>query len=34
MGTINVYDKIVIKRNSKKEENMEIKDIFTQISIK
>jgi len=30
MGKINVYDKIVIKK--KKRENMEIEEIYTQIS--
>jgi len=32
MGKINVYDRITIK-NQKKRENMEIKEIFTQFSI-
>jgi len=32
MGKINVYDKIIIE-NQKKRENMEIKEIFTQIFI-
>jgi len=32
MGKINVYDKIMIEKK-KKRENMEIKEMFAQISI-